>query len=144
MGFIFDSNIFDKFVDDRIKLEEIKKEENKYFVTHVQFDQLSKTTDRNRRQLLLSMFSKISSKNLPTESTIFGVSKSGMAKLSDGNFIEKLRKGNIKHTSDALIGEVAIKNNLILVTEDNRFRKRIKSAGGRAITFDEFKKIIKE
>ena len=44
----------------------------------------------------------------------------------------------------ALIGETAIKNALTVITNDDRFKKRIAAQGGQALTTEEFLKVLKE
>ena len=123
--FIFDSNIFDKIVDGEVDLNDLQSEDYKYFATHIQIDELNKTTEEIRKNRLLDKFYGLSKEDLPTESFVLGFSRLGQAKLGNGGHLEKLRMGNLKHTKDALIGEVSIKNNLVLVTEDEGFRKRV-------------------
>jgi predicted nucleic acid-binding protein len=141
--FIFDSNAFDKVVDGEIELKTLQNNKNQYFATHIQMDELSRTKDKIRRKNLLDIFQKIKQTELPTESIVLGISRYGHAKYGDGVTLEKLRKGKIKETSDSLIGEVGIKKKLILVTEDKTFRKKVNKCGGQAISFEEFKEMLK-
>ena len=146
-NFIFDTNIFDRVIDGEIKLEEVnfKKIEKgyNYFATHVQIDELNNCENSVRRNKLIEIFDKIGQYKVPTESFVLGYSRLGMAKLGDGLVLEELRQGNLKNTEDALIGEVAIKQKMILVSEDERFRKRVIKKGGMAITLNEFKFLLK-
>ena len=139
-NFMFDTNIFDKLLDEKIDTKDLPK--NNYFVTHVQLDEInaiSKPEKQERKQKLLSLFKKISRNSLATESLVFGISRFGMAKFSKKSLIEELRKGNLRHTEDALIGETAIKNRLILVTNNTKdLLKRVNVLGGKAITFKQF------
>ena len=86
---------------------------------------------------------KVSPLMIPTESVICGVSRFGEAKFGDGKIIEEIRKENLKHTKDALIGEVAIKNNFLLVTEDVRLKNKVNSLNGKAINLNGFKEMLK-
>ena len=73
------------------------------------------------------------------------VSRIGEARISDGSdLIRKLEGGNPVHIQDALIGETAIKNALTVITNDDRFKKRIAAQGGQALTTEEFLKVLKE
>lgn len=142
VDFAFDSNIFDKVLDGEISSEDLKANEHSYSATHVQLDELSRTPNEELRNQLLTIFNEIGTINLPTESFIVGVSKVGQAKLGDGRFFEDIKKGNPRHTNDALIGEVALKNKLTLVAEDKQLRNKVNKLGGRAITYEEYEELI--
>ena len=146
-NFIFDTNIFDGIVDGEIKLDEInlKKDKKgfKYFTTHLQMDEISKCKDVERRNNLIDIFNKIKHDKIPTESFVSGYSRSGMAKLGDGLILEELKHDNPKNIEDALIGEVAIKQKIVLVSEDERFRKRVIKKDGIALSLNEFKNLLK-
>ena len=69
---------------------------------------------------------------IPTESFVLDVSRlDGEAKLGTTIYFEALQNGNLKHIEDALIGETAIVNNLILVSNDGNFRNKVKKLSGR-------------
>ncbi|MBU2053069.1 MAG: hypothetical protein KJ721_02385, partial [Nanoarchaeota archaeon] len=59
------------------------------------------------------------------------------------HFPKEIIKGNLKHTKDALVGETAIKNNFLLVTEDNQLKNKVNSFNGRAVSLEEFKESLK-
>jgi predicted nucleic acid-binding protein len=137
---MFDTNIFDAILDDRIEISQLPKKVD-YFVTHIQLDEIeaiNKPEKMERKKQLLKLFKEIKKEEVATESFVFDVSRLDKAKLSDGTLLEELRKGNLKNTEDALIGETAIKNNLILVTNENKFLKKVKALGGQAINFKQF------
>ena len=142
---IFDTNIFRKILDGLIDIKNIISNKNKfeYVVTHIQKDEIEQCKDIIIKEKLLSIFKEVDSKQIPTESIILGVSRLGMSKFSDGVLFEKLRKSNLKHTEDALIGETAIKNNLVLVSEDRKFRNRVNKESGNAINLNEFEDMLK-
>lgn len=143
-NFIFDTTIFRKILDGLLDLSKIIENKDKtfsFFITYVQKDELMASKNPILKNNLLKIFNQIPQKQIPTESFVLGVSRLGMAKLSNGDLLEKLRKGNFKHTEDALIGETAIKNNLILVTTDILFKKRVNKEGGNAINLKDFLKI---
>ena len=138
---MFDTNIFDAIIDEKINVTRFL---NKYeiFVTHIQRDEIEamdKQEKQERKKKLLNYFKELNQENIPTESFVLGTSKLGSAKLTpEDNLIEELRKENLRHTEDALIGEAAIKNNLILVTNDPAFLKKVNAIGGKAVTFKQF------
>ncbi|GAH98733.1 unnamed protein product [marine sediment metagenome] len=136
-GFMFDTTVFNDILNNKFDTKTFPKDCD-YFVTHIQFDELCSTKDSGRRKQLLSIFESIGEREIPTESVVLNVSRLGKAKLGDGKFLEELRKGNLKHTEDALIGETAIKNSLILVTDDDTLFKRVNKLGGEAIKLHDF------
>ncbi len=141
MNIIFDSNVFDDLVSGKLSAG-IISDSCKIYVTHIQIDEISNCTNGEKRARLFQNVVEIQPKKIPTESFVVGVSRVGSAKVSDGDLLEKLRKGNLKRTNDALIGETAIKNNLTLVTNDNQLKSNVNSQGGKAISVDEFTQFL--
>ncbi len=136
-GFMFDTTVFNNILDKKIDIERFPKKFN-YFITHVQHDELDKTTDTKRKNKLFQIFQHINKNEIPTESAVFGISIFGEAKFGDGKILEELRKDNLKHTEDALIGETAIKNGLILITNDETLLNRVRKLKGQAIILEDF------
>lgn len=158
--FMLDTNIFDKILEEEIDINSFPST-YEFYVTHIQKDEIEamdKPEKQDKRKKLLDFFKESRQEIIPTESFILGTSRLGQAKLSKvptesavygvsrygeakytlkNNLIEEIRKGNLEHTEDALIGETAIKNNMILVTNDPRLLKKVISLGGKAITFDQ-------
>jgi rRNA-processing protein FCF1 len=142
---IFDTNIYDLIADGtlNINLLSVKKEGFEFYITHIQIDEINKCPDEDRRARLSLFVTKLSPIVIPTESFVLDKSRLGEARLGDGKILEEIRKENIEHTEDALIGETAIKNDLLLVTHDSRFKNKVNSLGGRAIDFEEFGESLK-
>jgi rRNA-processing protein FCF1 len=145
--FIFDSNIIDCIVNKKIsfeKLESIRSTGGKFYVTHVQVDEINKCPEVNKRSILNLFMLKTMPEVIPTETIVLGYSRLGEAKFGNDEFYKKLLvNNNPKHIEDALIGEVAIKNNIILITEDTKFLKKVIKLGGQAISIDQFRMIYK-
>ncbi|HEC87330.1 MAG TPA: hypothetical protein ENI49_05645, partial [Thermoplasmatales archaeon] len=141
LGFMFDTTVFGDILDNKINIEKFPKYD-RYYVTHVQYDEILGTPNETVRKRVLEIFQKIPKKEIPTESFVVGLkySRVGKAKLGGGVLLEAIREGNLKHTRDALIGETAIKNGLILVTNDKRLLNKVRDLGGQAITLGDFLK----
>ena len=140
MKIMFDTNIFDAILDEQIDIASLH-EENEYYVTHIQHDEIeaiSNPKKEERKKKLLEIFEELNKENIPTESFVLDTSRLNNAKLGEGNLLEKLRQGNLKHTEDALIGETVIKNNITLITKDNRLKNKVLELSGKAKTWDEF------
>ena len=144
MKFMLDTNAYNQLLDNDISVDDLKGD---FFTTHIPEDELNNTRVEDRRKKLNAKFKEIHQKELPTESAVWdtskldkakwtdsdtptesfvlGTSRLGGAKLGDGvsydkilEFLEKIKpndRGNIK---DALIGETASKQDMILVTDD--------------------------
>jgi len=139
-GVIFDSNIYDLIADGSLDINLLseKKEEFEFYITHIQIDELTKCSDEDKRARLVLFQTKLSPIVIPTESVVLGKSRLGEARLGNAKIFEEIKKENLEHTEDALIGETAIKNNLILVTEDTRLKNKVNSLNGKAISLEEF------
>ena len=119
-----DTNVINWLVDGRIQPNHLPSDGD-FVATHVQRDELAKTEDDGRRAQLLGKFAKTIDREVPTESVVAGVSRVGLAKVSDGKLYYSLRnaldtrnKGKRSNTQDALIAEVAIENSWTLITAD--------------------------
>nr|WP_321409315.1 type II toxin-antitoxin system VapC family toxin [uncultured Carboxylicivirga sp.] len=132
---MLDSNIFDDLVKREITTESFGNVQLN--VTHIQRDELEKCKDESWKQELISKLNVIDPDLMPTESLVLGYSRVGLAKLGDSGLFEKLRVGKLKNTNDALIAETAMKNDLLLVTNDKRLKKRVKRLGGKCINLDD-------
>lgn len=137
MNLMFDSNVFDELINGKLDLKIIEENKLKIFITHVQVDEINECSDKEFRAKLFNFMTTIRPEKIPTESFIIGKSRIGSAKIGDGKLIEKLRKGNRKSTNDALIGETAIKNDITLITNDIKFKNKVKILGGSALSVDE-------
>jgi predicted nucleic acid-binding protein len=139
---MFDSNIFDDLVSGNMSLNLFNTANIKVYLTHIQIDEINNCKDLEKRAKLFLFMIELNPKKIATESFILGTSRIGSARLSDGNIIEILRGGNLKHTNDALIDETAIKNNLILITNDLTFQKKVEGLGGVVMNVKQLKDSI--
>ena len=148
IGVMFDTNSFDKILTGEIPLDLIKRSINKgyrYFVTHIQIDELSNTPDtkKDKRAQLILFLSAVAPSLIPSESFVLGYSRLGFAKLGTAGYYEKLLNENKTNIKDAIIGETAIKNNFILITEDKNFIKKMESLGGIILTPENYTKKLR-
>jgi len=152
LGFMFDTNIFDKILDGEIELPQNLN----YYATHIQYDEICKIPDRKRerREELLKVFNKVPKEVILTGGFVVGVSRLDMVKLgsdADGELYNRMLKrlkeldeksGKQKRLEnqarDVLIALTSIKNRLVLVTEDRNLKKVVEEFGGCAITFEQF------
>ena len=129
------------------------------FATHTQWDELNNTCDPERRSQLICTFQSLlpskdgssSPGRIPTESSVWDVSAWDQAKWGSGDGLYeailkdlnqyKNKKNNIQ---DALIAETAIRNKLVVVTDDFNLEKTIRRNGGDSIRFEELMKRVQE
>ena len=140
--YIFDSNVFDDIVEGKLKFESIlmykEKVDLKIYLTHIQNDEIQSCSDEEKRKKLSLFMLKIGPLIIPTESAVYGVSRFGEAKFGAGYMYQEIKEKNVKHIEDALIGETAIRNNLILVTNDKRLKSKVEGLGGLCLSVDSF------
>jgi len=126
---MLDTNIFDKIIGKeglKTQIVELKnKRQVAILTTHIQIDELSATPDIVRRKRLLGCASEIC-ELIPTMGFVLDVSRLGMARLSNGEEIERMRQGNSRRTQDALISATANSDANFLVTEDHSFATRVR------------------
>ena len=143
--YMFDTNIFNDTVDGKLEISDIvncKKVE--IYVTHIQIDEINKCSDEDKRARLSMFMVKIKPILIPTSSCVFDVSRFDESKFGDGIIFNKIKKGNINQVEDALIGETAIKEGIVLVTNDKRLKNIVIKLGGNAISLDDFIERLKE
>lgn len=144
---MFDSNIFGKIL--RQIPTNLLTDEHEYFITHIQNDELN-AAPQQIKERLLTVFQVIPQQSIPTETAILGTSRLGMSKLGDAQLYTLIlgqldikkpfeHENNIK---DALIGETAIKNKIVLVTDDKALLGSIEAHEGSVMSFTAFQKAI--
>ena len=137
--YIFDTNIFDDMVNEKLKVSDIVKYKNnkklEIYVTHIQIDEINKISDEDKRaRFFISMF-EIRPILISTSSCAFDVSRFDKSKFGNGTIFNKIKKVNINNVEDALIGETAIKEGIILVTNDKRLKNIVIELGGSHLFF---------
>lgn len=118
---MFDTNVFNNLLDNEALLQQLPID-IKYYVTHIQHDEIMRTTDDRRRKKLLDLFNKISDHALPTNGWLLGVSRLGQFKLGSEEDLKELNhlsNENVRHIEDALILLTAKYNNITVVSDDS-------------------------
>jgi predicted nucleic acid-binding protein len=133
-GCILDTCIFNRLADGKIELCDISADAI-FYATHVQRCELLATTLECRREELIATFNAVDPSILPTESFCFDVSHFDSARWSDGELFNHLKaclddkKQKESNTQDALIAEVAIVQELTLITSDQNLAEIAKMHG---------------
>jgi len=84
-GFMFDTNIFDAILDNKISLNKILSKFN-YYITHIPEDEIeaiNKPENLSRKKELFEIFKELKKEEKPTETFFLGTSSLGKAKLSE-------------------------------------------------------------
>ena len=148
LKFMLDTNIFNRLLDNRLPLSMI---EGKYLITtHIQLDEISKTPNEIRRAELESLFKETKQERVPTESSVWDVSRWDNAKWTseDSKYpemlarlseLDKKSKKNAKEPEtnrarDILIAETAIANGICLITADRNLATLCTEFGGSVET----------
>ncbi len=169
-AYMFDTNIFDEILNREIDMASFISKA-RFYATHVQFDEINKTPDEEKKAKLLKVFkeatalsvptetfvldisqldgAKLSGESfVPTESAVYGISKNGLAKYSQSNnkyktILSMLDKLRKKDNNmqDALIAETAIINKYILVTHDKNLLKVVTELGAPC---EKFHQVLQE
>ena len=143
-SFMFDTNIFNHVLDGRVDVVPFVGKAH-FLITHVQFDELSKTSDPGRKASLLAVFESVPQKTVPTKTFVLGTSTLDRAEVGKGTLyakmkseLDQLNKGKPNNVEDALIAETAIKNQFALVTDDVDLSQITKQNGGFCLNLTEF------
>jgi len=148
MVFLIDSQIYDKIVADtdfQRRLEALLAAGRfRMLSTHVQEDEINQTPNVAKRAALQS----VNTEKVPTMGVVVGVSQIDQARISSdevkGLRFEEIRRGNLKHTEDALIATTAAQEADVLVTDDITLQKRVRSQPTKIEVwdFEQFKNYV--
>ena len=140
---MLDTNIFNTVVDQNISLPQ--REDYKYFSNEVQYIEINKTKNKDRREFLLNIFNLINPEIINSETELWGEFSWGERKFgyvsSDFIIIKEILdtlKYKKNNKEDALIAEITIKYDFILITNDSNLRKSFKRINKLALSLDEF------
>jgi predicted nucleic acid-binding protein len=141
MKYLVDTNIINWLVDRNID-GTLLPSDGEFFVTHIQIDEINKTSDEERRaRLFLTLASSLSGV-IPTETTIIGRSRIGRSKLGNGEVytsikskLDAINGGRRSNINDALIAEVSIVNSHTLLTADIDLASVTEEQGGAVKLF---------
>jgi predicted nucleic acid-binding protein len=123
---MFDTNIYDEVTADPALLARIKEltqeEKIRVLTTHIQEDEIDQINDDTKR----TKFREISTTRIPTDGFILDISRLDEACLDGGPAIEVIQGPTSSNSKDALIGNTAMRQADVLVTNDERLYKKTK------------------
>jgi len=129
MKYVVDTNIINWLVDGKID-NSMLPSDGEFVATHIQIDEINKTSDEERRARLFLTLASSLSDLLPTESAVWDVSRFNWSKYGDGvaynsmkSQLDSLNGGKASNIKDALIAEVCLVNSHTLLTADQDLAK---------------------
>ena len=135
MNYMIDTCIFNYLTDGNYTINDLSP--GKYYITHIQRDELEATPDPVRRHVLKGQLSVVKSNKVFTSIALSGLARSGEASCGDDQFYKIIlseldkRKKKRNNYKDAVIGATAIQNNFRLITGDSDFAEVMKSVWGK-------------
>lgn len=147
MRLMLDTMIFTYIVDDaplaEVVLDAARSGSITIVTTHVQEDQIAANPDREKREAI----SRIPRTVVPSTGFALDVSRLGMARLADEETsatIERIGQRHLKTVKDALIAASARDEADVLVTDDEKLRRRVVREGLNVplLTFEQFRRHV--
>ncbi len=139
MRVMFDTNVFNHLLDGSIDPADIP-DDWEPVATHIQWDELNRTSNETRRSKLLAVFGEYVQDRVTTSSAVWDTSVWDAANWTGpesryGDILAGLDKIRRKENniSDALIGDTCLQEDYTLVTNDQNFRNVIGGLGGTTI-----------
>jgi rRNA-processing protein FCF1 len=132
--FILDSNVYDLLLASTVSLDSLLNK-GEFYITNVQISEIKNIPNEVHKCRLLKLIKSFNQVQVNLESGVWlddlywdddqiwidGFSESFKSLLGNSKGVKKYK--------DALIGEVAKRHSLILVTNDINFQKKAKSVG---------------
>lgn len=139
MKYVVDTCTINHLVDGTVRLEDLPNDGD-FVATHIQLDELNKTPNEERRARLTLKFATLRPEVVPTESFVIGTSRVGCGKLNGGLYDSlknalDARKRKLNNIQDALIAEVAARNDYVLITGDADLAEVAREHGCKVLHF---------
>lgn len=122
MKYVLDTSLINKLVDGTVGADELPTD-GPFVGSHIQLDELRRTTSEQRRMQLLDKFLEIIDETLSTESFALDKSRLDKARPGEGDSylaikreLDFLNGGKENNSEDALIADVALRNGFVLLT----------------------------
>ncbi len=135
MNYMIDTCIFNFLLDGNYTINDLPT--GKYYITHIQRDELDVTADKIRRNDLKNQLNVTNSTKVVTSVALCGLAPSGESSCGDAKIFNSIlveldkRKKKRNNYKDAVIGATAIENNFMLITGDSDFAEVMKDLCGQ-------------
>lgn len=139
MNFMFDTNAFDKAMENLDEIESIKNNNN-FYMTYVQEQELMDIPETKRAKMLniFNMIKETNIQKIPTTVFLLNHTPIGSGRLGNGNVYDELLNEGKTNVNDALIGETAVTEGYDLVTNDKQLYNKLLKYDIRVMTFEDF------
>jgi hypothetical protein len=129
MKYVVDTSLINKLVSGSVHGDELPKD-GTFVFSHIQFDELSRTKNEKRRSELLQKFAEIIKVELPTDTFLLDVSRFDKAMPGEAVSYNALKAelnglngGKKNNCEDALILEMAMRDEYVLLTADYHMKE---------------------
>lgn len=142
-NYIFDTQIYDWISDENINVDIIKAK-GLFYITNIQLSEIKNIPNPDRRSKILNVVNTIEPIKLKIEPGVWidklhWDDEEVWSDEPNENIIRIIGNTTNKNKwQDAIIGDIAIKNNLILVTKDDTFKSRALQNNIICISIEEF------
>jgi len=140
MKYMIDTNAFDYFIENAIRIQDIQSK-GELYTSNVQFSELSNNPNDEHREKALALYEELDTTKLQLES---GLWLDNIRWDDDQIWHDSVGEGfesalgNSRGHYDAMIGELVLNHNLILVTNDRKFTRIMARNEATIITVEEF------
>lgn len=149
---LFDSMVWDEVILNSGLLSALEDARDLGLIeiwrTQVQVDQNEKMSDEKKLVTIVEHRKKFAEREILTAGVVLDVSRLGGARLGeqkDNELFAALMGNNTqnaKHGADALIGTTAVNQNMILVTGDKPYYKKMESLGTAVIRLENLQECL--
>lgn len=122
--YMFDSTTFSHLVGDGPVLNRLR-DRGRYFVTHIQHDEIGRAFDPERRELLARMFELVAFESDATK---------GSEAIQENLNRRKRTRHNVH---DAIIAETCVEKKITLVTDNEALAQLVQELGGTSVGIGE-------
>lgn len=136
MKIMLDSNIYDELIEKPEVVEAIKSKHDIY-ITTVQIKELARIPDEKKKEKILRVLDVISPQQVPIP---FSFSNMDFAsfRFSWGQYKDLITGNSKQMDDDALIADVAIEANCLIVSKDTDLLNKVRKLGFSAVRYKEF------
>jgi rRNA-processing protein FCF1 len=140
---MLDTNVYDYLLKNKVDIEKVKNSGD-YYSTNVQASEIRNIKDEKKREELMQIYGQLKPEKIPLRS---GIWIDDLRWDDDQPWVDDIQEdaksllGNSekkKPWRDALIGEIAKVENIILVSEDKDFRNKARANGINSTDAQEF------
>lgn len=137
--YILDTNAYDYLFDYSVDLDELKSK-GEFFTTNIQKSEILNIKDSTRRKNILDVYNDLDPIKLKLQTGVWlddlhwEDGENWDDSVSQTSSDIRGNSKNLKSWKDAFIGNIAAKNNYIVVTDDDVFANKLNKIGTKTLT----------